>query len=350
MSTRRQNQYLLVLLILIVAGAVVGAIVEANFGSEIGSGVVQVTMGSFQPTTTTVRERMWKLVERKTEQIPSKGQPPFFRASTLRVDALGYVYVLDWGDFLIKKYSPRGEFVQSFGKGEGRGPGRFLNPMDYTVAEDGSVWVCDPRALTLTVFAPDGSLRRTIPCPMVPMRAVVLDSGLFVLSVYQGEDLFELHDSTGQTIRSFGRFISEQAKFKIAIDGWIVKTNRDRFVYNPAYAGLLSSFSTAGRSLFYTESVDKMGWPKLAIRNGGVFIDQHNITGVTFSLSCDGENVFLFTGPTTVKEKTGVIDAYNSSDGTYRFSLRLPEEFDEAVVTRGNIYTLRDTTISVWQR
>lgn len=67
------------------------------------------------------------------------------------------LYVSDFGDFKIKKYSLDGEFLQSIG-GFGRGFGQFVRPKGIAVDRDSNIYVVDAGFDNTQIFNDQGDL------------------------------------------------------------------------------------------------------------------------------------------------------------------------------------------------
>jgi hypothetical protein len=67
----------------------------------------------------------------------------------------GHVYVADTGNFRIQVFTAAGRFIAQYG-GYGLGPGRFVWPSDIVVGSDGTMYVADDRAATITALSPSG--------------------------------------------------------------------------------------------------------------------------------------------------------------------------------------------------
>ena len=74
----------------------------------------------------------------------------------LACDAGDNVYVADFGNDAIKKYSPDGAFLAAFGS-SGRGEGQFTRPAGVAVAHDGYVYVADWGNERVQVLDADGN-------------------------------------------------------------------------------------------------------------------------------------------------------------------------------------------------
>ena len=79
-----------------------------------------------------------------------------------KVSAQGHVYVVDFGDRAVKQFTIQGDFVRSYGKGEGEGPGEFQAITDADVDREGHVWALDPIVSRLQEFDTLGNVVRTV--------------------------------------------------------------------------------------------------------------------------------------------------------------------------------------------
>jgi outer membrane protein assembly factor BamB len=345
-----QRAFLLILVALAAIGAIAGLLLDRTSRGQHVLKSTWDTDGEALRSFSSGEGRVWWEVEHRLLQIPSNEKLHLVKPTTLRVDAGGNVYLTDWQTLRILKFSPDGLLVCTYGEGKGSAPGQFLNPSDFDVAGNGEVWVCDTRNERIEVFRPDGSQMKSIPVETGPMRILVLRSDIFVVSPTQGEDLFAVFDTTGRKLASFGRFIEDQEGNKIALDGWIARAGGEKFIYTPVYAGLIASFLPSGHVGIRAQTTEEVNWPVLYGERGRTYIDGNRSPVLTLSVSCDDSNIFLVNKQESMRLNCGVIDAYDLRDGSYEFSFRVPEMIRGAVVTHRSIYTLGDSTVSVWQR
>lgn len=66
----------------------------------------------------------------------------FATVTGIAVDGEGNVFVADFYNDRIQKFSPAGTFLTAFGE-RGQGRGRFDHPIAVAVADDGAVFVVD---------------------------------------------------------------------------------------------------------------------------------------------------------------------------------------------------------------
>jgi hypothetical protein len=77
-------------------------------------------------------------------------------------DRADNLYVLDRGNQRVLVFDRSGRFVRQLGK-KGDGPGEFQLPRSMAVMSDGSIGVLDVIHRNISIFAADGTFRRTVP-------------------------------------------------------------------------------------------------------------------------------------------------------------------------------------------
>ena len=67
---------------------------------------------------------------------------PVRPVTSITVDKTGNVFVADFYNNRIQKFSPDGTFLTAFGE-EGTSPGQFNHPIAVAVTDDGNVFIAD---------------------------------------------------------------------------------------------------------------------------------------------------------------------------------------------------------------
>lgn len=341
----QERSFLFVFLGLVLSGFLVVFLSQRDSG-----GVVQHSTALPTASQQALKNRSWVAVPSKLSVISRVGGEPLYRPFSLKSDQEGNLYVIDFGDVQIKKISKTGELLLRLGKGKGSAPGEFRNPIDYDFDSQNNIWVCDSETALITVFDRNGKVVRTVRIPATPLRIVVISQNRFLLMLNSREQLFGVFDTTGKQDITFGSFIENQIKHDIVLDGWLTPIRNQGFVYAPLYAGFLAKFSYDGDALFYTHTIVSSPWPKaVESSEGGVYVDR-NAPVVLRDVCNFKDTIYTLSRFGLKSDQESAIDAYSKQDGRYLYSIRLPQKARSALVTADNIYTLADTTITIWGR
>jgi len=102
------------------------------------------------------------------------------------VDSRGNIFVLDYKLSCVKKFSPDGEYVSTFG-GKGEVPGEFVMPLAMVVDRADNVIVWDYGNRRFTIFDDEGSLIRTISFQPTVTRIECTPGGFFLVETEEGD-------------------------------------------------------------------------------------------------------------------------------------------------------------------
>jgi DNA-binding beta-propeller fold protein YncE len=236
------------------------------------------------------------------------------------------------------------------GTAKGDAPGEFRNPIDYDFDDKNNIWVCDSETSLISVFDSRGTVVRTVRVAVSPLRIKVIADDRFLLMLNGNERLFGVFDTTGKKLYSFGTFIEDQIKNDIVLDGWIARVGREGFVYTSLYAGLLAAFSFQGELWSYAEAITPHPLPNaVSTAEGGTYVDPQAAI-VHRDVCTIADTAFILSRFGIPSDQGSVIDAYNLREGTYLYSINVPQKARSALVTPDRVYTLADTSITIWKR
>lgn len=333
-----------------------GAGLVLAFGGA-GIGVPRATEKP-KPMVQPVTKRIWKEeVKNKLFTIGSeKGKMVLFNPMTVKVDHKGNIYVNDFGDRKVKKFTSDGKLEREFGFGPGKGPGEFSIITDYEIREDGSLWVCDPLNGLITVFDANGNVRTTIRGKELPYRIVVFNDERFVImpSPMVGDKLFSLYDKKGNQLRKFGMFLDNQSsEMGVVLDARFAKASGEMFVVAFTRIGLFAIYQgDYDNPLVYAQTINYAGVPEIVrITKGNTttsMVDR-KARFASHAVSVVKDEIHLLTEIEEQANKS-VFDVYNIATGLYKHSYLLPTKTDYATVTPTRIYAVQDTTVTVWSR
>ena len=130
----------------------------------------------------------------------------FGKIGGITTDTRGNIYVGDNGLYRIMKFSSKGQFLHSFGDGNGMELGKFMDLRGVAVDKDNNLFVADFTMRRITIFQEDGTLLRTIETSMMPYKLITDKEGAFYVigqpSTFEGP-LIHKYDASGQFVMAF---------------------------------------------------------------------------------------------------------------------------------------------------
>ncbi|MCP4725676.1 MAG: 6-bladed beta-propeller, partial [bacterium] len=137
-----------------------------------------------------------------------------YRPGGLVADSKGDIYILDSGNFLVKKFNSNGEFMFSFGS-KGQGPGEFQAPFGMNIDIEDNIYIADYTNQVIHVFDSSGRFIRGIKAgqSLMPQSLLIIDPEKLVVK-YQGlvdpekaekEKLVKIIDGNGEITGGFGQ-------------------------------------------------------------------------------------------------------------------------------------------------
>ncbi|MCP4547109.1 MAG: hypothetical protein GY835_11640 [bacterium] len=302
-------------------------------------------------TSQNSRDRAWQDVTyRKLLEIGDSEQGFLYGPLYLKVGYDDHLFVADYGVMKIKEFSPHGQYIRAYGTDRGQGPGELSSIPDFIVTKGDEIWVADDSNGRIVVFDRSGKVLRYIKMQFPPHRIAVSGRGdEFTAVILIGlPSLFGQFDDTGTLVRHFGDFIENHEMNSLALQGWVISDPIAGFSYTGKYASFIASYDRHGGLRFLVETIDSKPVPKI-VRNsrGWKFVDKDAQINAR-SLSATAGKLHLLTPIQDGFMQIGSIDTYDSSDGTYLYSRRIPEPCQYVVVREDCVYTVSDATITKW--
>lgn len=335
------------LLTLVIGGGLVGGLV-ARAGKTEYEPVLASSIDGRSLTSQPTSKRVWKpLVARKVFSLASRDEAPLFGPLQLRVDEQEDLFVLDAGELKIKRFTPDGRFIESYGNGKGQGPGEFLSITDFAVGPDGRVWTADLSNGRLSIFAPGGKLERTVKMEAPPYRLALSSDGFFLMFALLKDSLFGRFNSQGRLQQAFGRYLVDQQWNSMVLDGVIAPDGAGGFVYAASYAGLIAAYGADGAPRFIAETIDRPELPKIVRTKGRMWVDRE-APRTAYNVTVDSGGIHLLGVLTSGVRNVPRLDTYDLATGRYLYSRELPETCARAHLVRGHLYTVRETSVTKW--
>lgn len=346
--------YLIIFALLLLAGMVIGLF---NSNNERATEIISppsMAQHSPSPIPQSSEHRILKQTSvQKIFTIGSHGTYELYQPTEVELDSSGYIYIFDWGDLSVIKFSPEGKLIRKFGKGKGKGPGEFENPTDFAIGKHGEVWVCDPVSGLITVFDSTGSVKQTFRPQSLPYRIAPLSTGgCIIMPATPTEHAFETYHAGGSLQASFGSLLPDQGQYSILIDGRAANAG-DAMYFAFSRSGLLLSYLMNGQVSFFVETIDRIPLPKIQVLSkGGVSgikrVDP-NAPWTALSINVADSKIYVLSWAGSVGQKGMVIDAYNRANGAYVESFLIPEKCSYSYFNEKFLYTIEDTTVTKWK-
>ena len=160
--------------------------------------------------------------------------------------------------------------------------------------------------------------------------------------------LFERFDAAGQSINTFGVLLEDQQQSSLVLDGWVDSDHDGGVTYLSYYAGILASYDKNGSPRFVVETIEPHSLPKIFSNSEGSRWMDPEAQMRNMTVSVFGDEVHVFTWIAEGFKKIGAIDTYDLSNGTYRYSRRVPAPCSWLVFSGEHLYTAVDATVSKW--
>lgn len=95
---------------------------------------------------------------RQVKEISGNKEFSFYDPRISQRDDQGNIYLNDYGDMKLKVFSKNGDYINTYGKGIGRGPGEAMNIISSGKVRDSIIYIADSRSKRLNLFNIDGRL------------------------------------------------------------------------------------------------------------------------------------------------------------------------------------------------
>lgn len=101
----------------------------------------------------------------------------FSEISSIAVDDIGGIFILDRKEANVKIFDKEGTFIRTIGK-RGQGPGEMTNPYQIFITAQGEIMVDDSPRYSLLFFSKEGEFTRSISTKETALLEPIIDSKL----------------------------------------------------------------------------------------------------------------------------------------------------------------------------
>jgi len=271
----------------------------------------------------------------------------------ISTDALGNIYLLDQMSRCIKIYTKEGKFKRSYGR-KGNGPGEFYLATEFSIKNNGDIYVLDNSPKRVTIFGKKASTFK-LSSSSFPLKICPLDDNQMIClkSDFGKIDLLDIYAIDGRKKKSVRSILDESSTPKgsfmlsSVFEGELINLEHDRFVHIPRYFNHIYFYRKGDFESAIT-TIDRETNPKLEMsftKQGGGSKDRglrnYDTNLRTFLL---GKQLYILSVPATSKDNGIVFDIYDIVDGTYIHSIKLMpnSKFIQIHLTKDKLYLLTD--------
>ena len=261
-----------------------------------------------------------------------------------------YVYVGDWGDFVVKKFDKQGHLVSRIGRGRGSGPGEFNQIGAFDIYRD-TVWVVDLRDRSVLTFDGEGTYLDEFHIDHPANRIEVTNQYIVLLGL--GGEIFHAYDRAGNPIKTFGRLISDQAVNPISTDGTLESSESGtQIIYHPLYASYIYTIDSLAISRT-VEGIDGQPYPASNPESeSGQFVVRAPSTPIEYDdISISNDILYVLKNYYDDSGEQSVSYLHQYEYGSFRHvgTIEIPKRVSYAEVRNDTLYTLADTTFLAYK-
>jgi DNA-binding beta-propeller fold protein YncE len=142
------------------------------------------------------------------EGVVLRAGGPFNRPTRLSPSPSGDLYASDgYRNCRVHRFSADGQFIASWGRPGGDGPGAFFSPHCLWVDHEGLIYVCDRKNNRIQIFDPEGEFVAQWTNVQLPTDLHIGQDGLFYLAERESgeatENLLTVRDSQGSVLANW---------------------------------------------------------------------------------------------------------------------------------------------------
>jgi hypothetical protein len=304
-----------------------------------------------EPRAQQARERVWRHLNWRMSGTPYTG--PDASPAIVKFAADGKLAVLDWNDFLIRIFSKDGKLLNTLGKGRGFTEGELANPTDFSVANDGSIWICDSMHRNIIHLDPKGGVS-SIPMTIGADRIAIVGQEIAVKLPPNSEQLFGTLDASGKLLRSWGGpLIVDQVHEGLALDGLVDTAGPDgrTLLFLSRHLSFIVAYRDGGLQ-YIRETIDGLPLPTLTHTLDSRSGDRWKVNAQTnhvVGMSTFQGHLFVMGSVMIDGLQRGVLDSYGAEDGKYEWSAELPVLPTWAAISGQVLASAAGNSVSLWQ-
>ncbi len=293
-----------------------------------------------------VQERSWRNVSpRQLFTLPRSPNILLFNTGSIKVDVAGNIFVADLAALKVLAFDHNGQYIASYGEGEGEGPGELRSVMHIGLAGDTTLFIVDYASRKISYFSKDsGAFIESQTIEGTPIRHTVSAGGVEYTMIGRTDSLFRSQRESHVT--PFAELVENQISHGFNMALGFIDTYRDEMLLSLTYFPVIARYSPDG-SLIYARTTpdfyaqfEEPEWVRTDFA-GGI---SYRIDGepINYEGSVYNDQLFLHS------RREGAIDVFDPETGNYEYSFRLPRNEPVTYVMNDRLYQAGDTTVSVY--
>ncbi|GIK23692.1 MAG: hypothetical protein BroJett005_31060 [Ignavibacteriota bacterium] len=305
-------------------------------------------------------ERIWKKFNLNFKlKIGGINSDILFFPTNIKIDKNENMYVLDWRDYSVKKFSKDGILIEKFGK-KGNGPGEFTKVFNFDVDNSGNVAIINPNDNKFAVF--NNKIVYEFKCTLMPGNIAFTDPDEVVTFQFMDpltQSPFQKVNYKNNTIIEYQNIFNKNSfegkDFGMLpfLVGEIHRYKSSNIIYISSIMGYVILFSETGKISNVFKLIDNIKESGLTKNEGR--IGKNDLQFVTFPKKEDylflssnvyGDNLFVLSNQVKRNEGEYVVDVYSLKYLSYKnsFLLENMDKINQIFFADDKFYITKENT------
>ena len=298
-----------------------------------------------------VTRRTWKHVHAEELPLSDRFARHIYAPNWLKIYR-DMLFVVDWGDVTIKRFTLDGILETVYGKDKGQGPGEIQGIFDWHVQPDSQLFIIDLNTRKFYAFDGRGVPLRTVALQAcLPYRMAGLNARRLVLWCLMSDPMFLELTPEGEEVRRFGKILDEHVEHAyLALEGRMFSRPEGGFVFVPRLASYLYFFDAEGVLETIVRTLDGLEYPLDRLKKSRVSADDLVQPVHQYVIHFTEDAFWLQVGirPSGGGKRVWAWDRYDRQTMQYTYSIEQPIS-GWGGWYQDRLYVAEDTTIRVFQ-
>lgn len=258
------------------------------------------------------------------------------------------LYIVDYADMKIKRFTTTGHFIDKFGKNIGRGPSDFLQILDFSVYGNTLIAV-DKNYIAKKFHLSSKTSYKSVRLKDLSLRIVSYKDQFTTLGFTQ--DLFKTYDVNDSIKVSFGELSDKQFANIFGFGGYLIRSKvKNTFIYAPRFASYLIFYNMDGTYIKSIQTIDRMEFQKQIRNEYGIRVPNPSTRtqSITYNKKYNyihyQRDGFENTENEFFHNDHSIIDVYNRETNNYVKSISVPQLISGITVIEDTLYTINNYT------